>query len=93
MKVPKKYRQKRIKINNKIYIVDGYNPKTNTIYEFLGDYWHGNIAVYNENDYNFNKKKTFGSLYKETMRRIKNIQKAGYKLIIMWENDWKNNGC
>ena len=26
----------------KNFIVDGFNPNENTIYEFLGDYWHGN---------------------------------------------------
>ncbi|MCK5019133.1 MAG: zinc-ribbon domain-containing protein, partial [Candidatus Peribacteraceae bacterium] len=26
--------------------VDGFDPATNTVYEFLGDYWHGNPEVY-----------------------------------------------
>lgn len=34
------------------YIVDGYDPNSNTVYEFYGDYWHGNPNIYNKNDMN-----------------------------------------
>ena len=42
--------------------VDGYNPSTNTIYEFMGDYWHGNPVKYKANYYNKTCKKTAGEL-------------------------------
>ena len=32
--------------------VDGYDHTTNTIYEFLGDYYHGNPNLYKSNEYN-----------------------------------------
>jgi hypothetical protein len=49
--------EKKIKINNKLFKLDGYCEKTNTVYEFYGDIWHGNPLKYNENDINpINKK-------------------------------------
>jgi len=31
--------------------VDGFDPDTNTVYEFLGDYWHGNPEVFSSQDF------------------------------------------
>ena len=81
-------REKIIKLNNKNYIVDGYNPKTNTIYEFYGDFWHGNLGKFNKNDINPINKKTYGELYKLTAEKEKLIKNAGYNLITIWESDW-----
>lgn len=70
------------------YIVDGYDPKTNTIYEFNGDFWHGNPNIYNANDMNKVLNKTFGELYKKTLNREKYLIKKGYKVITIWEKDF-----
>lgn len=67
--------------------VDGYDPKTNTVYEFYGDYWHGNPNVYDENEMNTTVKKTFGELYRKTLEREELIKK-NYKLITIWEKDY-----
>lgn len=82
-------RQYKLKINNKRFEVDGYDPKTNTIYEFLGDYWHGNPKKYKPNEINKRIKKTFGELYKETMSRIKLFEENGYNVKYIWERDYK----
>jgi hypothetical protein len=43
LNIPKEYRQKcLIMKSGKRYEVDAFNPVTNTVYEFYGDYWHGN---------------------------------------------------
>lgn len=68
--------------------VDGYCMKTNTVYEFWGDYWHGNPDVYDANDVNKKKRRTFGELYAETMKKRQTILDAGYTLVEMWEADW-----
>lgn len=68
---------------------DGYDSKTNTIYEFHGDYWHGNPNVYNSNDYNKIAKATFGELYQRTIVRENQIKAAGYNLVVIWEKEWK----
>ena len=38
----KLHREVTLKVKDKVYHVDGFEPKTNTVYEFNGDYWHGN---------------------------------------------------
>ena len=67
------------------YKVDGYNPDTNTVYEFLGDYWHGNPEVYDPDDYNEKVGKTFGQLFDETRERLERIKSLGYNIITKWE--------
>ena len=70
------------------YRVDGYDPETNTVYEFLGDYWHGNPEVYDPDDYNEKVGKTFRQLHDETMERLKHIKSLGYNILIQWENGY-----
>jgi hypothetical protein len=82
-------RQVTLMINNKRIIVDGFNPTTNTVYEFWGDYWHGNPNKFRSTDMNPTTKKTFGELYQQTLVRRDLIQSAGYKVVDIWELDWK----
>lgn len=69
--------------------VDGFDPKTNTVYEFLGDFWHGNPDIYDPVDINPINKKTYGKLYKETIERLEKIKDARYNLIYIWEVDFR----
>ena len=69
--------------------VDGYDPNTNTVYEFNGDFWHGNPDVYDKNDLNIVNKITFGKLYYRTLKKEKILRLKGYNLVSMWENDYK----
>lgn len=89
MKVPEIYRQAKIKINNVLIKADAYDPVTNTIYEFYGDFWHGNPKTQNFDETNSFTKKTFKEMYEETINRETIIKKAGYNLIFIWEYDWK----
>lgn len=89
-KIPNEYRNVKITIEVNNYIVDGIDMKTNTIYEFWGDYWHGNPKKYNSNDINQRCKKTFGELYENTLKKIDIITRNGYNLIQIWESEWKN---
>lgn len=82
-------RQKKVSLGGKLRSVDAYNPETNTIYEFYGDYWHGNPAVFNQLALNASNKKPFGELYKRTVTKEDLIKQAGYNLITMWEFDWE----
>ena len=34
------------------YKADGYCKETNTVYEFNGDYFHGNPTIYDQTDEN-----------------------------------------
>jgi hypothetical protein len=67
---------------------DGYCRETNTIYEFHGDYWHGNPKIHSFSD-TTHFHKTFGELYEKTLERENKIKLLGYNLVTMWESNWK----
>lgn len=68
---------------------DGIDREKKIVYEYLGSYWHGNLNKYNADDINYKAKKTFGQLFKNTMKREELIKKAGYKLITIWDDEWE----
>jgi hypothetical protein len=76
-------RQKYIKP----YKVDGIIG--NVIYEFLGDYYHGNPQKFNKTDAHPSKKTTFGELYENTIKKLKHLKNSGYTVKYIWESDWK----
>jgi hypothetical protein len=65
--------------------VDGYCSATNTVYEYHGDYWHGNPSIFDFEDINQVNHKTFGELYQKTIIRDNKIRSLGYNLIVKWE--------
>ncbi len=86
--------------------VDGFQKCTNggkgVVFEFHGDYIHGNIknpkfkpAGLNNKTASKKVKKTNQQLYDETNRKIAQIKAEGYEVNEMWEYDWnklkKNN--
>jgi Protein of unknown function (DUF723) len=77
-----------LKINDRKYYADGFDPLTNIIYEFYGDYWHGNPSLYKSTEMNNATGKTFGELYDRTMRREIALSQAGYKIVSIWQFDW-----
>ncbi len=78
-------RQKYIKP----YKVDGYDPITNTVYEYLGNYYHGNPDFFDQSKYNQKCHKTFGELYKNTFIKFDNLKSLGYNVKYIWESDWE----
>lgn len=81
--------QKRIYIKeNKYYKPDGYDPKTNTVYEFFGDYWHGNPSRFDPKDINQTNKKSFGELYNQTITKIEEYEQQRYNVVYIWESDF-----
>ncbi len=82
------------KIPNTIFKADGYCQETNTIYEYHGDFWHGNPDKYISHHINPITKITFGELYQETLKREAKFRDMGFNLITIWESDWiKLNKC
>jgi hypothetical protein len=90
LKVPEECRQKVIKIDGKSYRVDAYNQTTKTIYEFYGDFWHGNPDLFEATEINKVSQKTFGQLYNDTVNRELVLKRAGYTMITIWERDFHN---
>ena len=87
LSISDEFRQKILYINNKRIKVDAFDPTINTIYEFWGDYWHGNPVKYKADGVNVKNKKTFGELFEETQRKRQLIIGAGYNLVEKWETE------
>lgn len=66
------------------YLVDGYDPKTKTVYEINGGFWHGDPKKYRPEEINPRNGITFGKLYEETLKREQDLRDAGYTLVIKW---------
>jgi hypothetical protein len=77
-------------IKNSKFKADGYSEETNTIYEFNGDFWHGNPKIYDKENINKKINKTFGELYYNTIKREEFIKEQGYNIVAIWERDWDN---
>ena len=91
LNVPTLITQYRIPIRN--YTVDGYDPITNTVYEFYGDYWHGNPIKFASANINTRtpKQKTFGRLYRDTLKREVILKDLGYNVVSIWESEFKSS--
>jgi len=89
--IPEEFREHPIRLpgRKRPIHVDGFDPATNTVYEFLGDYWHGNPNLYDSKGVNSHNKKTFGALYNQTLLRLERLRKAGYTVVFIWEKDFK----
>lgn len=81
-------RATRIEIDGKYRSVDAYDPKTNTVYEFWGDWWHGNPRVFSKTDVHPKTGTTYGQLYQKTLKKKRDIKKAGYNLVDIWEDEY-----
>lgn len=79
-----KERELPIIINGTKIIVDGIDYDANTVYEYFGNFWHGNPDVYNPDDVNPRTGATYGELYQKTLDKIELIKSAGYNLIYKW---------
>jgi hypothetical protein len=86
---PNILREKPIKIGNRRFVPDGYDPKTNTVYEINGDFWHGNPEVFDLDKLNPVLKVTFRKLYEKTLEKEKIYKENGFIVVSIWENDWK----
>ena len=80
--------------NARVYFEDGSwlrpdGVKDNTFYEFWGDWAHGNPKFYSSDEINTRFKKSFGQLYEETLIKRQKILDNGYKLVEIWEHEWK----
>ena len=78
-------------IPNTKYQVDGYEPSTRTVYEFLGDFWHGNPDVYKiPKPISENSDITTDTLRYRTILKFDRLLSLGYSIRYIWESDWKS---
>lgn len=83
------FRQTTLRMKSgKRYQVDAYVPSTNTVYEFNGDYWHGNPAKYKSDSLNEITGISFGKLFENTQAKLRELIENGYNVISVWESDF-----
>lgn len=82
-------KEESFRFNNKLYRVDGFCKEINTIYEFLGCWYHGCPKCKKEDVIHPWSKKTMKQLYQECINRKVIFEENGYSVIYMWECDWK----
>lgn len=90
LQIPLSNRNITLNLGGKNLFPDGIDFDNKIIYEFYGDYWHGNPKIYNADDYCSASKKTFGQMYKKTLEKEEILKSFGYRIISIWESDWKN---
>jgi hypothetical protein len=78
------------KIINTKFSVDGFSKENNCIWEFYGDYWHGNPKKYDLTKINPHINKTYKELHNKTLERKNIIINLGYNYKDIWESDWLN---
>jgi len=76
------------RIPNSRYHADGYSVSNNRIYEYDGDFYHGNPKIHNQDDMNRRTKTTFGELYENTLNKKQFCEDSGYNVISIWESEW-----
>ncbi len=81
----KEHREKIIRLSDSLYYkVDAYVPSTNIVYEYFGNFWHGNKDIYDQKEINPKVGVSYGSLYKKTMKKISDLKKYGYEVVFVW---------
>lgn len=88
LNIPKYFRNQRIIIGEKLYKPDAVDIQNKIIYEFNGDFWHGNLNRYDPLDINSVNKETFGDLYLKTLNKKNIFRDAGFIVISIWESEW-----
>ena len=70
------------------YRFDGYCRETNTVYEFYGSYWHGDLRVFRPDVVNESNRMTMGEANAQTIFRELELRSVGFDVQSCWEKDW-----
>jgi len=84
--------EQKVRTPSRECFVDGFDPVTNTVYEFYGCLWHGCRKCYpgkRDMKRRVMPERTADEAYRATQKKSTELQKAGYHLIEIWECDWK----
>lgn len=85
--IPEESRNISVYAGSRRFYVDGYY--NGIIYEFYGDFWHGNPELYQPQDHCKVTKKTFGEMYNKTIERKKFLEEHGFQVVCEWESNFR----
>ena len=83
--------EQRVTTARNSYYVDGYDPHSNTVYEFNGCFWHGCPRCHPGNRHArhaANPDRTMDELWRATLVKEAALRNHGYNVEIMWECEW-----
>ena len=83
--------EQRVTTPTDSYFVDGFNPETNTVFEFNGCFWHGCKTCHSNNrhcKHATNPDRTMEELYRATLAKEDALRTSGYHVKVMWECQW-----
>ena len=83
--------EQSVRTSTTLYFVDGYDPHSNTVYEFYGCFWHGCPRCHPGNRHTkhaVNADRTIEELWRATQAKENALRNHGYNLEVMWEHDW-----
>lgn len=85
-------------LNRRSLYLDGFDPDTNTAFEYLGCWYHGCPnkdtcrpihPPFDDTKIHAQNKKTMLELRNEWLARKSVLEALGYKVVSIWECDWK----
>ena len=73
------------------WTVDGYDVETNTIYEFLGCFWHGCPKCFPQRSETYRRlnDRSMADVHQETVLRLQSLSDRGYSVKTIWECEWQ----
>ncbi len=77
------------RFNEKTYSYDFVVGKK--IIEFNGDYWHCNPLIYDEDFFHNHRQMYAKEIWNFDKTKISLIQNEGYSVLVIWENEYKQN--
>ena len=70
--------------------VDGFNVESQTVYQFQGCNWHGHDCALNRGkEVNEKRNRPMTELLEETRANTEYIWSKGYRVVEMWECEWR----
>lgn len=79
-----------VNLNQSVVLPDILIKDNKLIIECFGDYWHCS-EKYNENFFHEVIKKSAKEIREQDNKRIEFFKSKGFNVLIIWENEWKNN--
>jgi len=68
--------------------MDGFDPTSNTTYQYMGCYWHGCPSCFDPEDPHPTRGHTYQYWYEKTLQNITYLEEIGYSPIVQWGCAW-----
>jgi hypothetical protein len=83
--------EKAFKCGTQVITVDCYDPSTNKVIEFYGNYWHANPETYKADDIIRTTGRSAKEIWDRDLVRIRLLAEKGIKVMVVWESEYNQN--